>query len=72
MSGRPHALSLTAEDYYNPPDNGMRYWLIEGELYRFDENMNEPVTQTKSPAKATSPLFPGLTIETDAISRPAL
>jgi len=33
MSGRPHAPSLTAEDYYNLPDNGMRYWLIEGELY---------------------------------------
>jgi Uma2 family endonuclease len=187
MSGRPHAPSLTAEDYYNLPDNGMRYWLIEGELYmapapnlyhqtisgnlefilrsyleqnplgivlhapvdvvfhgesiwqpdifvvlnanrhilkeqrcegvpdfiveilppnhreldlhtkktiyarqgvteywvidpeskeisiyRFDENMIEPVTQTKSPAKATSPLFPGLTIELDAIFRPAM
>jgi len=33
MSGRPHAQSLTAEDYYNLPDNGMRYQLIEGELY---------------------------------------
>jgi len=21
------------KDYYNLPDNGMRYWLIEGELY---------------------------------------
>jgi hypothetical protein len=34
--------------------------------------MIEPVTQTKSPAKATSPLFPGLTIELDAIFRPAM
>ena len=33
MSGRPHAPSLTVKDYYNLPDNGMRYWLIEGELY---------------------------------------
>jgi Uma2 family endonuclease len=33
MSGRPHAPSLTEEDYYNLPDNGMRYQLIEGELY---------------------------------------
>jgi hypothetical protein len=32
MSGQPYAPSLTAEDYYNLPDNGMRFQLIEGEL----------------------------------------
>jgi Uma2 family endonuclease len=187
MSGRPHAPSLTEEDYYNLPDNGMRYQLIEGELYmapapnlyhqtisgnlefifrayleqnplgillhapfdvvfhgesiwqpdifvvlnanrhilkeqrcegvpdfiieilsqnnreldlhtkrtiyarqgvteywiidpeakeiliyRFDENINEPVTRIKSPVKATSSLFPGLTIALEAIFRPAV
>jgi Uma2 family endonuclease len=50
------------------------YWIIDPDakktlIYRFDENMNEPVTQIKSPAKVTSPLFPGLTIELDAIFR---
>ena len=184
MSGRPQAPLLTAEDYYNLPDNGLRYQLIEGELYmapvpnlyhqtisgnlefmfrsyleqnplgillhasvdavfhaesiwqpdifivlnanrhilkeqlcegvpdfiveilspnnreldlhtkravyarrgvteyrivdpnakemliyRFDENISEPVTRLKSPASAKSPLFPGLTIELDAMFR---
>jgi Uma2 family endonuclease len=50
------------------------YWIIdpgakEMLIYRFDENINKPVTRLKSPASAKSPLFPGLTIELDAIFR---
>ena len=53
------------------------YWIIDPEskeisIHRFDEDLNEPVTRIKSPVKATSPLFPGLNIDLDAIFQPAL
>jgi Uma2 family endonuclease len=53
------------------------YWIVDPEakeilIYRFDENMSEPVEQIKSPAKATSPLLPGLAVELDAVFRSIL
>jgi Uma2 family endonuclease len=52
------------------------YWIVDPDMkevliYRFDENLSEPVAQIKSPGIAKSPLFPGLTINLDAIFRAA-
>jgi Uma2 family endonuclease len=33
MRVRPNAPPPTEEDYYNLPENGLRYQLVEGELY---------------------------------------
>jgi Uma2 family endonuclease len=48
------------------------YWIIDPEskelfVYRFDENMNEPVAVIRSPERATSPLFPGLSVDLETI-----
>ena len=53
------------------------YWIIDPApkeiwIYRFDENLTNPVARIKSPGQATSPLFPGLIIELEAIFRPLL
>ncbi|MBV8100637.1 MAG: Uma2 family endonuclease [Verrucomicrobia bacterium] len=51
------------------------YWALDPEasevlVYRFGENPNEPGDRVHSPHQATSPLFPGLAVDLDAVFRP--
>jgi Uma2 family endonuclease len=53
------------------------YWVLDPEtkevlIHRFEENANDPIVRLRSPEKATSSLFPGLSMDLDKLFRPAI
>jgi Uma2 family endonuclease len=53
------------------------YWIADPRpnkliVYRFDEDVNAPIARIQSPSRATSLLFPGLSVDLEAVFRSAI